>query len=218
MQKILLAHCLVCFALTLSAQKTTSSITTKRTSTKSSDHNNAIKLGVNTFFDTDEFPFNVSWETKVGPSESIQIGMLPRISRYNDDKTSGLGLSVAYRKYISKNRTGIQGLFVSPVVKVGYLSENYSYKSYYYTGNPPQLQFYTNNRQSKTSQFNVGVVFGHKWAYRSGFTFEASGGLGYYNTIQKYNSTNTGAAPTLNDKYTYSGILPQLQINFGYAF
>lgn len=217
MQKLLLPLCLIFIVTAASAQRNNGRSAVKRTTTKSSDHSNAVKLGVNTFFDTDEFPFNVSWETKVGPSQSIQIGVLPRYNRYNDEKTSGVGMSVAYRKYISKNRTGIQGLFISPIVKAGFLNENDAYTSYYYTGNPPQPQFYSYSSNRKISQYNVGLVFGHKWAYRSGFTFEASGGLGYYNTKEDYKSNSSGTSTTTN-KYTYSGILPQLQINFGYAF
>lgn len=217
MQKLLLSVCLLCFFMYAAAQRTA----TKRTSSKSANHSNAVKLGVNTFFDTDEFPFNVAWETKVGNSESIQIGMLPRFTKYNDEKTSGLGVNLAFRKYISKNRSGIQGLFISPVVKAGFLKADDAYTSYYYTGNPPQPQFYSYNSERKITQYNVGFVFGHKWAYRSGFTFEASGGMGYYNTKENYKtvSVNSGSSTSsVSNTLKYSGILPQLQLSFGYAF
>lgn len=220
MQKLLLSVALLCSVLVLTAQNNSNRSATKRSAGKTTDHSNVIKLGTNTFFDTDEFPFYINWETKVGPSESIQLGVLPRLTKYNDEKTSGVGVSAAYRKYISKNRSGIQGLFISPVVKAGFLNADDSYSSYYYTGTPPQPQFYTYSSQRKINQYNVGFVFGHKWVYRSGFTFEASGGFGYYNTSEKYKSSSTsiGSGSTVVNKYTYSGILPQLQINFGYAF
>lgn len=182
---------------------------------QSTSHSNIIKLGVNTFFDTDEFPFYINWETKVGNSESIQIGVLPRISKYNDDNTSGIGVSAAFRKYISKNRSGISGLFISPIVKVGFLNDKYSYTSSYYIGTTPTL--FTYSSESKISQVGVGFVFGHNWVFRSGFSFEASGGFGYYNTKEK-SSTNDSNSGFYTRKYTYSGILPQVQINFGYAF
>lgn len=182
---------------------------------QSASHSNIIKLGVNTFFDTDEFPFYINWETKVGNSESIQIGVLPRISKYNDDNTSGIGISAAFRKYISKNRSGISGLFISPIVKVGFLNDQYSYTGSYYTGTAPQP--YTYSSESKISQIGVGFVFGHNWVFRSGFSFEASGGFGYYNTKEK-SRTNDSNSGFYARKYTYSGILPQVQINFGYAF
>jgi hypothetical protein len=216
MQKLLLSICLLAAVVFVSAQRTA----TKRTSSKSGNHSNAVKLGVNTFFDTDEFPFNIAWETKVGTNESIQIGMLPRFSKYNEEKTSGIGISIAYRKYISKNRTGIQGLFFSPIVKVGFLQDNYAYRSYNYTGNPPQPQYYIYSRKSRVNQYNIGAVFGHKWAYRSGFTFEVSGGMGYFNTKDSYeiNNNGSGTASTFKETYNRSGILPQLQLSFGHAF
>jgi hypothetical protein len=216
MQKLLLSVCLLVSVMYVSAQRTA----TKRSSSKSSDHNNAVKLGVNTFFDTDEFPFNVAWETKVGANQSIQIGVLPRFTKFNEEKTSGVGVSLAYRKYISKNRSGIQGLFISPIIKAGFLNANDSYTSYYYNGMSQQPQYYAYSSKRKINQYNVGFVFGHKWAYRSGFTFEASGGIGYYNTKEKYLSTSTGGSTisASGNKYNSSGILPQLQLSFGYAF
>jgi hypothetical protein len=186
----------------------------KRTAANQSVSHN-IKLGVNTFFDTDEFPFYINWEAKVGNSESIQIGILPRISKYNDDNTSGIGVSAAFRKYISKNRSGISGLFISPIIKVGFLNDKSSYSSYNYGSNPPQ--YYTAVSSSKLRQYNVGFVFGHNWVFKSGFSFEASGGFGYYNTTEK-SSSNSLNIGNYNYRYKYSGILPQVQINFGYAF
>lgn len=181
---------------------------------QSVNHTNIIKLGLNTFFDTDEFPLYINWEAKVGNNQSIQIGVLPRISKYNNDNTSGIGATIAFRKYISKNRSGISGLFVSPLVKVGFLKDEYSYSGIY-NGNPPQT--YYSSSSSKISQYNVGLVFGHNWVFKSGFSFEASGGFGYYNTKEKYTSNSSGSG-AYSSNNNYSGILPQLQINFGYAF
>lgn len=211
MQKLLLSVCLLVSVMYVSGQRTA----TKRSSSKSSDHNNAVKLGVNTFFDTDEFPFNVAWETKVGTNQSIQIGLLPRVRTFNDDKLNGVGVNIAYRKYISKNKTGISGLFVSPVFKFGYLKDDTNFYTYGYTGNPPVYQSVYRTNEATTKQYSIGALFGHKWAYRSGFTFEASGGLGFYYTRRSYAYDNNPYPP---DPMRQSGILPQLQLSFGYAF
>jgi hypothetical protein len=181
---------------------------------QSQNSSNILKLGLNTFFDSDEFPLSVNWETKVGPNQSIQIGVLPRIRKYNTDKTSGVGINFAYRKYISKNHTGISGLFLSPLIKVGFLNTTNSYTNFY-GGNPPQV--YTSSSTSKINQFNLGFVFGHSWVFKSGFSFEGSGGFGYYNSRNTYTSNTTGSQ-AYNSKSNSSGILPQVQINFGYAF
>lgn len=180
---------------------------------QSNNHTHLLKLGVNTFFNTDEFPFSISWEKKVGKNESIQIGFLPRFSSYDNDKTSGVGFNLAYRKYISKNREGINGLFISPIAKVGFLKEEYAY-SYYNYGNPPQFIATTYSRN--VTQFSAGFVFGHNWVFKSGFSFEASAGMAYYNSANK--NTDISYGTSYNNKYRESGILPQVQISFGYAF
>jgi hypothetical protein len=182
---------------------------------QSNDHTQILKLGVNTFFDTDEFPFSISWEKKIATNESFQIGFLPRFSSYDGQKTSGGGINFAYRKYISKNRNGINGLFISPIVKVGYLRERNGY-TYTYTiiGNPSQLVKVDNN--SKRNQYSAGVVFGHNWVYKSGFSFELSGGMAYYKTSNSSDNLSNGTL--YNNKYNESGILPQVQLGVGYAF
>jgi hypothetical protein len=180
---------------------------------QSNDHKQIIKLGVNTFFDTDEFPFSISWERKIAANESFQIGVLPRFSSYDGQKTSGAGINFAYRKYISKNRSGRSGLFISPIVKVGYLKENNGY-TYTINGNPSQLVRVDYN--SKRNQYSAGVVFGHSWVYKSGFSFELSGGMGYYKTSNSSDELSNGTL--YNRKYTESGILPQVQLGLGYAF
>jgi len=177
---------------------------------QSNNHTQILKLGVNTFFDTDEFPFSISWEKKVGKNESLQIGFLPRFRSSDNDKINGVGFNIAYRKYISKNRTGINGLFISPIAKIGFLKDESSY-SY---GNPPQV--FTSKYSNNIAQFSAGFVFGHNWVFKSGFSFEASGGMAYYNSTNKISNFNAGMQYNNTDKQ--SGILPQVQISFGYAF
>lgn len=179
---------------------------------QSNNHTQILKLGVNTFFDSDEFPFSISWEKKLATNESIQIGFLPRVRSYDNDKTNGIGINLAYRKYISKNRIGINGLFISPTLKVGYLKNENSYTYYY--GNPPQ--YLPTKYTDKITQFSTGFVFGHNWVFRSGFSFEASGGMAYFNTTNKNSSINNNIQS--NATYKESGIMPHVQLSFGYAF
>ena len=194
------------------------SITAFSQSTKrqSTNHTQILKLGVNTYFYPDEFPYSISWEKKVGTNESIQIGFLPRVNNSDGDKTSGVGLNFAYRKYISKNRTGINGLFISPTVKVGFLKYKYEYTSYYLAGNPPQQVAYTYQRSNDIKQLSAGFVFGHNWVFKSGFSFEASGGMAYAYSNDKSSYTNNGV--TSINTYNNSAIMPQALLSFGYAF
>ena len=178
------------------------------------NHTNILKIGTNTFFAGDEFPFNVSWETKVANRQSIQISLSPRLYKNDFENTSGVALSLAYRKYISKGREGLQGLYFSPVVKYGVLKDRQRYTDYLYTGpsTPPIITEKINNYKVKS--LNVGILFGKQWVYKSGFSLDISGGIGFYNN--KYDGYNTSYYYR-NNQSEY-GITPNLNISVGYAF
>ena len=177
-------------------------------------HTNIVKIGTNTFFDGDEFPFNVSWETKVANRQSLQISLSPRLNKNDYQNTRGLALSLAYRKYISKGREGLQGLYFSPVVKYGVLKDKQRYTDYIYTGptTPPTIIEKTNNY--KVNSLNVGFLFGKQWVYKSGFSLDISGGIGFYNN--KYDGNNNYYYYRSNQ--TEYGITPNLNLSVGYAF
>ena len=177
-------------------------------------HTNILKIGTNTFFEGDEFPFNIGWETKVGNRQSIQISLSPRLNKNDFENTRGLALSLAYRKYISKGREGLQGLYFSPTVKYGVLKHKYSYTTdVIYTGptTPPTIIERTNN--FKVNSLNVGFLFGKQWVYKSGFSLDISGGIGYYSN--KYDGNNFYLYRNNESEY---GISPNLNISVGYAF
>lgn len=178
------------------------------------EHRNVLKIGTNTYFTGDEFPFSISWETKVGNRESFQLGVLPRLQKYGDEKTSGFGFNLAYRKYISRGKTGLQGLFISPVVKIGFLTENNESTYYDYNSNPPV--YITYKQEIKTSNLGIGFVFGQHWVFRGGFSLELSSGMGYFNN--KYKTTQVGGSGLYFSPENESGIMPNIQIGFGIAF
>ena len=184
----------------------------------STNHKNIIKLGTETYFVGDEFPFNISWETKIGARQSLQFGFLPRSRNYDTDKLNGIGINLAYRNYISKGRTGLQGLYISPSVRYGILNDKYEYTDYIYSPNPSLPPTITKQSVTeKVNSFAVGFTFGNQWVYKSGFTLDIGGGIGYFN-----NNTSTNRVITNNNYYfnrrDESGITPNLTIKFGYAF
>jgi hypothetical protein len=166
---------------------------------------NNLKLGLNTSFVGDRFGFAVAWEFKVANKQSVQIELLPIFLKNNYDKTNGIGVALSYRKYLSKNREGLQGIYFSPMVKVSSLSESYGYAS-------------SNNTVYKTNHFNAAILFGRQWVYKSGFSLDINGGIGYYrfndndryyyypypNTTPAVNNLNYGLSPNLNIKVGYA--------------
>jgi hypothetical protein len=163
---------------------------------------NNLKLGLNTSFVGDRFGFAVAWEFKVANKQSVQIELLPIfIKRYNE-KTNGFGAALSYRKYISQNKDGIQGIYFSPAVKFSSLTESYGTSTNY-----------------KISHSNVAILFGKQWVYKSGFSLDINGGIGYYrfNENRDYYNTYPIGIPRATDYINY-GITPNLNIKVGYAF
>ena len=181
----------------------------------STTHTNIVKIGTNTFFEGDEFPFNISWETKVASRKSLQISLSPRLNKNENQNTRGLAFSLAYRKYISKGREGLQGLYFSPMIKYGVLKDRLRSTDYLYTGptTPPIITEKTNNYKAKS--LNVAFLFGKQWVDKSGFSLDISGGIGYYNN--KYDGDNANNYYYRTNQSEY-GITPNLNLSGGYAF
>lgn len=177
---------------------------------------NIVKIGVNTHFDGDEFPFSISWETKIAKRQSIQLGFLPRFSQSNNSKVSGIGFNAGFRNYISKNKTGIQGLYLSPQIKVGFLNDKYEYDAFNYNNNPPIYIGKAINERKVTSMA-AGFLFGQHWVYKSGFSLDISAGISYYSDKEKYTDTYPTTTSRISN-VKYAGISPSLQFSIGYAF
>jgi hypothetical protein len=177
-------------------------------------HTNIVKIGTNTFFDGDEFPFNASWETKVANRQSLQIGLSPRLYKNDFQNTGGIALSLAYRKYISKGREGLQGLYFSPVIKYGFFKDKQKYTDYIYTGPTTPPIFTEKTNSYKVNSLNLGFLFGKQWVYKSGFSLDISGGIGFYNN--KYDG-DTNNYYYRNNQTEY-GLTPNINISIGYAF
>ena len=178
-------------------------------------HTNILKIGTNTFFEGDEFPFNIGWETKVANRQSLQISLSPRLNKNDFENIGGLALGLAYKKYISKGREGLQGLYFSPAVKYGVLKGKQRYQDYISTGptTPPVIIEKTSD--FKTNSLNVAFLFGKQWVYKSGFSLDISGGIGYYNN--KYEGDNNFNFYYRRNQTEY-GITPNLNLSVGYAF
>jgi hypothetical protein len=187
-------------------------------------YKNNVKIGLmNTYFEYDDFNFGVSWEFKVANKQSIQIGLSPKLSKDNYSQTGGLGMLVAYRKYISKNKEGLQGLYFSPNIKYGV--ETYKNLDGYYDYTNQQNPVYVNKvTTDKTNNFNASFLFGKQWVYKSGFSMDISGGLGIFSS--KYSSDLPASANYYSSYYYYRsnrnssnyGISPNLNLSVGYAF
>lgn len=163
-----------------------------------------IKFGINTFFNEDEFVLGVSWEFKIANRQSIQLELSPKLYKDNYSKRNGIAFAASYRKYISKNKEGLQGIYLSPMIKYGVLNENYTGYGF---------------RKSISNDFNAALLFGKQWVFKSGFSLDINGGVGLFNS--KYVSTNTdpyGIPRTYTTRDNNYGITPNFNLKVGYAF
>ena len=165
-----------------------------------------IKFGLNTNF-YDSYPFSLAWEFKVANRQSLQIDLLPIFFKNDYSSEKGLSLGLSYRKYISKNKEGLQGLYFSPFVNYKFSNSKDSYSS--------------SNTIYKDNTLNLGVLFGKQWVYKSGFSLDINGGIGYYigNSSTVFSGANPypGYNPSNYNRNNY-GITPNLNIKVGYAF
>ncbi len=161
------------------------------------NHRNIIKLNLNTDFDDDfGVPLMFSWETKTNKNQSLQVGLAPRYYKENNYKRSGIGVNGEYRFYISRNKSGIAGVYAGPFL---------SYNTYKVTDT------YNNNYSYRSDDFRGGFLFGHQWVYLSGFTLDLNLGLGFVSSSSNNNNNNN----FFDDR---SGLLGRFNVGIGYAF
>lgn len=184
------------------------------------NHTNIIKIGTATYFSDDDFPFAISWETKIANKQSLQFGISPRLLKNDYENKKGIAVSAAYRYYISKGREGLQGLYLSPGVKFGTFKNKFTYTQFDYT-NPMQPTYSNKEGKSTNTSINVFTTFGKHWVYKSGFSLDIGVGLGYYN-----NQYKDDVIRSINTPYPYVyykpgntyGIDANFAISIGYAF
>lgn len=129
---------------------------------------------------------NAGYEMKLGEKSSIY----PTASFYTSSGTTGFGLGLQYRKYLSSNKDFPTGFFVAPELQYANLSAKSS-----------GLSDYT------YSAFSVGAQIGYQWLLGDNFTIEASIGPAYW-----ISSTQAGY------DVVYNGIRPSIGLNLGYYF
>lgn len=129
---------------------------------------------------------NAGFEQQLGEKSSIY----PSASFYSSSGTSGIGLGLQYRKYLSGSKNFPVGFFIAPEVQYAGLSSkaaglaDYSY-----------------------SAFSVGAQIGYQWLLADRFTLETTLGPAYW-----ISSLKSGY------EVSFNGILPSFGINLGYYF
>jgi hypothetical protein len=190
--RTLLLLCLLVAALSATAQK-------KNALT---DHKNVVKINFNT--DIVEGGIPLGWEIRTAPRQSLQLAVTFTYSKNDDAKTSGIGFNPEYRFYLSKNKPGISGVYAGPFASVNFLT----YKDRYYNGSANTDISY------KSTIYGGGLVFGHQWAWQSGFALDLNIGLGF----KSVDYSNRPAYQSYYYDDFAEGFVPRLGFAIGYAF
>ena len=188
----LLLLCLSVSAITAAAQRKNALL----------DHNNVIKINFNS--DIVEGGIPLAWEFKTNQKQSLQLAITFTYSKNDDRSVSGIGFNPEYRFYLSKNKPGISGVYAGPFAAVNFLT----YKDKYYNGTNATVKY-------NITALGGGVIFGHQWAWQSGFALDLNLGLG----LKTLSYKNKPA----NNNYYYDddfaeGFIPRLGVAIGYAF
>ncbi len=129
---------------------------------------------------------NAGYEKQLGEKSSIY----PSASFYTSSGTTGIGLGLQYRKYLSASKDFPVGFFVAPEVQYASLSAKATGLSDY-----------------SYSAFSVGAQIGYQWLLGDSFTIEATLGPAYW-----ISSVKTGY------DVVYNGVRPSIGLNLGYYF
>lgn len=145
------------------------------------------------------FGYNNGIEFEIGPTISMIgtnrmnfMGLSANIPHYSYednfayDGKMGFLFSVGYRKYVLKDRPGLNGLFVGPKIKLRNYNNSRDFSSY----SPAFNKQYKNQLYQGMVLFNIGMdhffksKFGIEYYFYSGLTFNS---FRYHYFIEDYN-------------------------------
>ncbi|PWJ38465.1 DUF3575 domain-containing protein [Sediminitomix flava] len=131
--------------------------------------------------------YNLTYERQIGETASSVL-LSGEYLNWSTLGITGTSVGIEYRFHFSKNRTSPAGMYLSPVLSVGSLTETSSDNSVAFT--------------------RIGAVFGHQWIYDSGFVLDLYGGYGSYSFDES----------SFDEGTSISATGPILGIALGYAF
>ncbi len=151
---------------------------------------------------------------------------------FEENKHQGIGGGIIYRYYpfefITKKSAVQKGFYVSPFLQSEYLKIKFTsikYQTPIINNNGNTTGYNVNPQEQTIFSLQTGLTMGYQWTWWNFFVFDIYAGLGY----RYANSTLTS-----NDKFyypvsenhtlyrfidkSYSGILPKLGFQIGFAF
>lgn len=139
--------------------------------------------------------FNLRYEKALNTKTSFQVGGNFYSRKFGDVKTTGFGLDVEYRFYITNKKKNVpEGFYIGP-------NAGFDFNKTEDTDTSDGATF---------SLFGIGATIGYQWIWDSGFALELGMGPQY--------SILAGKGDGLDETVDYEGFLPRLVFAIGYAF
>ena len=169
---------------------------------KAALHNekNVIKAGLNTYFVEDPFVFNIALEHKIAVNKSLQLEVMPVFFKNKSVAKNGVGFAISYRNYLPKGNNDLSGIYISPMLKTGFVNIKYS------TG-----------FETKVTNINAAFLFGKQWFFENKLVLDFNGGIGFF---KNYSTPEIIYLVVDKDKLSYnkSSVSPNFNLKVGYAF
>lgn len=143
----------------------------------------------------------------------------------------GIGVGLSYRYYpfgFSPIRTSMQkGFYISPLLHYEYLSVKFNklaYRKQITDVNGNLIGHDANPQTQEINSMQYGFILGYQWIWWKSFVFDIYGGIGYRSSHSKLSDAEKAYYPAAYSGITkfsdraYSGILPKLGFQIGFAF
>ncbi len=151
---------------------------------------------------------NFSFEQKLGPETSLQLGFFYTSAKFDGDRYTGIGVTPEFRYYLTETEA-IRGFYIAPFLR--YNKINIKTTSTYTDGNGNTT---TEKVDVDLNGFGGGVVVGKQWVFKEHITIDMFvGPKGMSRNIK----VNSGNDADVNFR-GFGGFGIRAGITFGVAF
>lgn len=151
---------------------------------------------------------SVSYERYLGKRNSITVGVATRASiPFNSVDGMALGANVGFRHYVSKNKSPLEGIYISPQLTFS----NYNYVS---NSNWSNGSFY--RYEIKSTEIGANFLIGKQVVSRKGLTLDLYTGIGAKYIVGETHTTTQAGSSNSFLKEPAINIPFGLNIGFGW--
>lgn len=166
---------------------------------------NALKVNLlSPLFKTGSF----FYEHKLNDASSLQLGALFTHWGLGDTNISGFAITPEYRRYLSNEKSAMEGFYVAPFVR--YQNLGLSLQTTADDGTEATAKAVLNT-------IGGGVVVGHQWVFRQRITLDTFFGPSYNSNFTKLKASGSEGSASF-DVGSFQGFSLRTGVTLGVAF